>query len=109
MRYKHLIKHHNTAFICPLDAPLLHAINAVIARGKAPLVWFILPKSRPLSSTSTMSARASLWLWLIQGRFEVKRPSDGERIDNLRPARGQSWGQGAVSSAVGRGRGRGAR
>ena len=65
-------------------------------------MWFILPKSRPLSSTSTMSARASLWLWLILGRFKVKRPSDGERIDNLRPARGQSWGQGAVSSAVGR-------
>ena len=29
MRYKTLIKQHNTAFICPLDAPLLHAIIAV--------------------------------------------------------------------------------
>ena len=29
MRYKHLFKQHNTAFLCPLDAPLLPAIIAV--------------------------------------------------------------------------------
>ena len=101
MRYKTLIKQHNTAFLCPLDAPLLHAIIAVIARIRAQFLCSNPPVAAALSSTCTMAERASPPMWPNMGHLGLIGPSGCPRSDDLHPTRGLVRVKWAVWRAAG--------